>query len=276
MAGELQPHHSLVDAIQTFLITMVAAGLKRTGCPVISVVIPVSPIKSHPDTTILTETVESVRHHLPDAEIFITFDGVREEQDHRRGDYEEFIRRALWSANHVWKPVVPFIFDTHQHQTGMLRAILNDISTPLLMYVEQDTPLVVDEAIDFPLITDFIESGQSNAVRLHHEAVIPVDHEHMIHGVDSGFIRTSQWSQRPHIASVAFYRRIMDCYFSDTAKCFIEDRMHGVIDQAFLQDGLLGWHQHKLHIYNPGVNLKRSYHSDGRAGENKYDDTQIF
>lgn len=254
----------------------------------LTVVVPVSPIRSHPGTQILDETLDSVRHHLPDSEIVLTFDGVRLEQGDRRRDYEEHMRRALWRADHVYGNVLPLIFETHQHQTGMMRAALEHIDTPLLMYVEQDTPLVTDEAIDFELIGDYIIGGASNVVRLHHEGVIPAEHEHMCHGVTTfthsgpdrdaraSFIRTSQWSQRPHVASVAFYRRIMQNCFTPEARSFIEDRMHGVVDEAYRRDGLPGWQQYAVHIYKPGENLKRSYHTDGRAGEPKFDDRQVF
>lgn len=253
----------------------------------LTVVVPVSPIPSHPDTTILDETVESVRHHLPTAEIILTFDGVRLEQQHRYDSYEEFTRRALWKADHAWRPVVPFLFDEHRHQSGMLKAVIDEIRTPLLMYVEQDTPLVTDEPIDWKNITDFVLSGHSNLVRLHHEGRIPDEHQHMMHGgyhyADIGtgttadFERTSQWSQRPHIASTAYYRRILDAHFTEKSRCFIEDRMHGVVDNAYRLDGMHGWNQHRLHIYTPeGGNIKRSYHLDGRAGEQKYDSDQVF
>lgn len=254
----------------------------------LTVVVPVSPIRSHPGTQILDETLDSIRHHLPTSEIIVTFDGVRLEQGTRRRDYEEFIRRALWRADHVYGNVWPLIFETHQHQTGMMRAVLERIDTPLLLYVEQDTPLVTDETIDFELIGDFILSGSSNVIRLHHEGVIPAEHEHMCHDAivyhrhenqessTASFIRTSQWSQRPHVASVAFYRRIMRDCFTPDARSFVEDRMHGVLDEAYRVDGIQGWQQYAVHIYKPGENLKRSYHTDGRAGEPKYDGTQVF
>lgn len=243
----------------------------------ITAVIPVSPIKSHPEIGILTETLDSIRHHLPDAEMIVTFDGVREEQEDRRQDYEEAIRRTLWRLDHHYGRSLPLIFEVHEHQTGMMRRTLTEITTELILYVEQDTPLVTDEPIDWAAITEFVLSGQSNCVRLHHEGVIPKDHLHMMHGHDGDFIRTSQWSQRPHIASVAYYRRIMDTCFSPDAKSFIEDFMHGVVDQAYRRDKLAGWMQHRIHIWDPGTgNMKRSYHTDGRAGELKYDDTQVF
>jgi len=245
---------------------------------VITVIIPVSPIPSHPTTTILSKTLESVRHWLPTAEIMLCFDGVRPEQERLRRRYEQHIFDALELADWKWGNVCPFVFDEHLHQTGMLRKVIDDIRTPLMMFVEQDTPLVTDEPIDFDAITDPILSGVSNMVRLHHEALILPDHEHMVHGQepDTMLLRTSQWSQRPHIASVAYYRRILDNYFTKHTKSFVEDKMHGVLDQAYRVDGLAGWLQHRVHIYNPGANMKRSYHTDGRAGDPKWDDTQVF
>lgn len=252
----------------------------------ITAVVPISPIKEHPQTSILETTISSIRHHLPAAEIILTFDGVREEQAHRKQAYEEAIQRILWLSK-SWGAVYPWVFETHQHQSGMLRAVLDDIRTPLLLYVEQDTPLVTDEPIDWPEVLQLLDNGDSNLVRFHHEAVIPEPHEHLMHGyqceqfVDEfgslPFLRTSQWSQRPHVASVAYYRRILECYFVPDAKAFIEDRMYGVVEQAYSLDGMHGWNQHRLHIYHPeGGNIKRSYHLDGRAGEPKYDDTQVW
>lgn len=252
----------------------------------ITAVVPVSPIKSHPDTAILAETLDSFRFHHPTAEIILTFDGVRPEQECRRGEYEEHIRRVLWLADKKWRNVCPFVFDTHMHQTGMLRAVFNEIRTPLLLYVEQDTPIVTDEPIDWQLIYNSIECGEANVVRLYHEGVIPEPHRHLMHGgaswpaADGGkitMLRTSQWSQRPHVASTAYYRRILDAHFTTNAKCFLEDVLHGVLQNAWRQDGMAGWQQHRLYLYHPdNGNAKRSYHTDGRAGEPKWDESQVF
>jgi hypothetical protein len=248
---------------------------------VITAVVPVSVIKSHPSTAILEQTLDSIRHHLPDAEIILTFDGVRDEQFKYRLLYEEHIRRILWLADKHYGNICPYIFDEHQHQTGMLRHVLDDIRTPLMLYVEQDTPLVTDEPIDWDQISTFIERGEANLVRLHHEALILDEHKHLMHGTFGDlivdFTRTSQWSQRPHVASVAYYRRILESHFSPNAKCFIEDKMHGVLDEAWNLDGMAGWLQHRTWLYTPpGDNIKRSYHTDGRAGGPKYDDSQVW
>jgi hypothetical protein len=199
----------------------------------LTVVIPTSPIPAHPDMSVIEETVKSVRHHLPDCEIIITFDGVRAELEHRRDAYEEYIRRVLWDADHKWGNILPLIFDEHTHQAGMARQALEHILTPLLLYVEADTPLTIDCEIDWQAITDAVLSGEVNHVRLNHEALILGEHKQLmldeqpIDVTGCPLIRTVQYSQRPHVASVAFYRRVLDSYFSEKAKCFIEDLLHG-------------------------------------------------
>lgn len=242
----------------------------------ITVMVPISPIVSHPQTFILDETIASVRHHLPDAEILLMFDGVRVENEDRRPVYEEHIRRVLWKADKQWGNTAPFIFDAHRHQVGMLRAVMDEIRTPLLLFVEQDTPLV-SEPIDWQACVDIITTGDADVVRLSHEAVIPIEHEHLMLGVMGNFLRTCQFSARPHLASTAYYRRLLADHFSPEACCFVEDVAHGVCQNAYIRDGLAGWYGHRLWIYHPpGGNIKRSYTTDGRAGEPKYAETQVF
>lgn len=244
----------------------------------ITIIMPVSPIKSHPDIRILDETIRSIRHHFPTEEIILTFDGVREEQKERTDDYNEFIRRILWKCNTEYKNVYPIIFHEHSHQTGMARKALNHVNTDLILYCEQDTPLVFDYAIPFNDLSKILKNGVSNMIRFHFESAIPKEHNHMMHGKEKEFelMRTSQWSQRPHIATKAFYERILSTCFTENAKSFIEDKMHGVVWQAYCEYGLLGWNQFRVHIFYPNGNIKRSYNLDGRENEKKFDDTQVF
>ncbi len=242
----------------------------------ITVIVPVSPIKSHPETSVLEETIKSIRYHLPTSDILITFDGVRAEQEEMRDAYEEHIRRVLWKARE-WN-ITPYIFDEHMHQSGMARFVLEKIDTPLVLYVEQDTPLVTDESIDWDHLVNKIIKGDANVIRFHFEAFIPEPHKHLMLGEpEDQLLKTAQWSQRPHLASTPFYRRILADHFSANTRCFIEDLIHGRLYEDFVKDGFLGWNQWRVYIYHPNnTNIKRSYHTDGRAGGAKYDDTQIW
>lgn len=231
----------------------------------ITVIVPSSPIKSHPSTTIIEETIASIRHHLPNAEIIVTFDGVRAEQQDKSDKYKQHIIDFLKGIK--GKNILPLFFESHQHQSGMLKEVLQYVKTPLVMYVEHDTPLVTDKAIDFNKIVDFIYSGEATTVRLHHENVIPDEHKNLIVGSTEGFMKTVQWSQRPHITTKQYLQDIAN-YFKEGDRSFIEDIWHGVVYNDC--QNKLGWFKHRLWIYAPEGGLKRSYHTDGRGDERKY------
>lgn len=234
------------------------------GKPDTTVVIPVSPIASHPSTEIIDETIKSVQLQLPEARIIVTFDGVRKEQAGKTQDYHEFIERFLRKYN---GDVYPIIFDEHTHQVGMLRNIIPNCSE-YIVYVEQDTPFT-DDYIDWNGCKQALK--RVNLVRFHFEAFIPEPHQYLMMGAVRAsavpLIRTKQWSQRPHLTTRDFYQKVLG-NFSEGANSFIEDKMHSIAQQYP--------REYRLGIYNPGGSIKRSYHTDGRAGGEKWDDTQIF
>lgn len=231
------------------------------------VIVPVSPIPSHPSTDILDETIKSIRFHT-DAPILVTIDGVRKEQEDMEPAYHKFIENFLWQCNFKYKDVLPVIFPRHYHQSGMMKYILPKITAPYLLYVEQDTPLVMEHNIEWDKLKEKIKSGVANCIRFHFEAFVPKEHEYLMRGspVD-GLLKTIQWSQRPHLASTWFYKGIMQL-FSENANCFIEDFLHGKLQND--------WRDWKVFIYHPEGSIKRSYHTDGRAGNKKFDTTQIW
>lgn len=250
-------------------------GLASDGLP-LTVVIPSSPIHTHPDTSVIEETVSTIRTHLSDVEILITCDGVRQEQEHLRDQYEEYITRLLHLCNDHWDNVTPFVHDEHLHQAEMLKRVLSEIHTTQLMYVEHDTPITPDCDIPFELICDAVESGRANQIRLYHEAAIPKEHMGLMMNrtFDNALPlqETFQWSQRPHVASVAFYRRLLDTYFPPGSKTMLEDVLHSPLQVAVRTDGRPGWNQWRCYLYSPeGPNMKRSYHLDGRGDEPKYE-----
>ncbi len=245
---------------------------EELGCPIDSttVVVTTSPIPSHPSTEIIDQTIQSIRHHL-DSEIIIGIDGVREQQEDRRADYEEYVRRLLWKCNFEYKNVTPVLFKTHKHQSGMMKDIIKMIKTPLLLFMEHDTPLVTDEPIDFPYLQKTLLDAKAHAIRLHYEAFIPEPHKHLMIGEPEGdLLKTAQWSQRPHIARVTFYTELMK-FFSENSNCFIEDYLYGRLISAW-EEG--NWNYWKLFIYHPEGNIKRSLNLDGRGSDKKFNEEQ--
>ena len=230
------------------------------------VVVPVSAIKSHPSTEIIDETIASIHHQLPNEKIIVTFDGIRDEYKHRYNDYQEFIARFLrkYSNSNIY----PLIFDNHTHQVGMMREAMKYIKEKFIVYVEQDTPFTQND-IDWQGCKNSLDTV--DLIRFHFESRIPQPHQYLMRGlvenVDTRLISTVQWSQRPHIAKKDFYEVVLH-NFSDGAVSFIEDKMHSVAQEYP--------NHYRLAIYSPKGNIKRTYHTDGRAGENKYDESQVF
>lgn len=244
--------------------------------PLTTAVITCSPSPLHPDESMIVETILSVRWiagHIP---IVVVADGVRREAEHLRGAYEQFLYRLYWAAKVDGNIHVVWRGGPHEHQaTGTLNAITNWVDTPNILFLEHDTPLTVDVPIDWPACEQLVLQGAVDVLRFHHEARIHPEHEHLM--VDRRTIemmgvplrRTTQWSQRPHLASTTYYRNMLVSNFSPGARCFIEDRMHSVAQRHP--------RSHRVAIYMPDEgNIKRSYHLDGRRGEAKHDESQVF
>ena len=234
----------------------------------ITVVIPTSPIKSHPDTAIIDECIRSVKRHLPDSEIILQFDGVHPEQTKFAEQYHEYKSRMLWKCLHEYDNVIPFIFEEHEHQSGMMQKTISEVNTPLILYVESDT-MLTEDTINWKKCVQFIESGKAHTIRYHFENVIPDEHKDLMIGdAENGFLRTVQWSQRPHLTTKIYMQEVCD-YFPEKAQSFIEDEWYGAVLRDYYEHGIHGWNKHSLWIYHPKGGIKRSYTKDGRQGEPK-------
>lgn len=238
----------------------------------ITTLIPTSPIPSNPSTHIIDQTIDSVKERLPDSEIIIMIDGVRPEQLERKKDYDEYVTNLLTKYQH--DPLVtPLYFDQHTHQVGMTRKALEMVDTPYIQFVEQDTPLMGE----IPY-SDVLEAmNDYNLIRFHHEASILEPHKHMMLDEkpigELPVVRTVQFSARPHVAKTEFYRWILHEYFKPGFIGFIEDDLYGVVIEEYKHHGFAGWEKFKLAIYHPEGEhgTKRSTHTDGRAGDPKFD-----
>jgi hypothetical protein len=266
-----QYKRNLHHRIQRDISGLARATPTRSFGQDVTVLIPTSPIPSHPSTAIIEETIESVlaQQELAGCEIIVMVDGVRPEQEHRRADFEEYTRRLLWLCNYRWSNVVPIVFERHGHQANLTRAALQATHTHLVLFVEHDTPLVTDEPIPWEQIGQSVKWGALDVVRFHYEAFIPEPHLHLM--LDDGPLdfygipmrRTTQWSQRPHLANASYYRKIIQANFPTTSRTMIEDKMHGVAQSE-------GWRKHRIAIFHPEGNIKRSLNLDGRQDDPMY------
>ncbi len=233
----------------------------------LTVLIPTSPIPSHPSTAILDETIANIRKYT-DACIIIMADGLHSTMKHRRHVYNKYLDNVRAKLN-TYGDCVLTIFKEHEHQARMTKDVLISVKTPLIMFCEHDCSPVGEVPLDE--ICDLIQFDKSvNYMRFNiFDRILP-EHRHLMLGegeVDGiKFTRTIQWSQRPHIAKTAWYHELLNLYIKPTEKIMIEDALHGQLIRRYkyLKKDNFG-----LAIYTPEGNQLRSYHSDARGTDKK-------
>jgi len=239
----------------------------------ITVIITSSPCKRHPSTEMIFETIKLIRKQLT-SKIIILLDGVKPEQEYLRDAYEQYkVDLMFWLT--AQDNIEAIAFPDFQHQTGMIKNIIPTVKTPFVLFIEHDFPVVGH--IPWNNIGNVLRTGKANLVRFYLEDKLIPQHRHMfvnqepelIDGVP--LIKTSQWSQRPHICHTQLYRQIVDQYITGN-KTYIEDDIHGrfAIDFTQSKNPEKDWGKHKLTIYSPRGNISRCKHLDGRMEERKY------
>ena len=236
----------------------------------VTIVIPTSVSVIHPSTEIIDQVISSVKKYFPDNEIILQIDGLRNEQSHRKEQYDEYKNRILWKSLHEWTNVLPIIFDEHSHQSTMMEKTIDLIRTPLMLYVEGDVAFRDEVEIDWQPMFDMLDSKKAYTIRFYsfNIKIEPV-HGYLMGKQDGDFIQTFQWSQQPHLSYVSYYR---DVVLPNTIpQYFIEDKFHGKVisDCMDLTDG---WDNHRLWLYNPvdKDDIRVTIHLDGRKGLRKF------
>lgn len=235
----------------------------------VTVLIASSPIRVHPSTAIIDETIASIRFWLPTARIIVMCDGVRAEMQEFTVRYGQYL--AALRAKHGSR-IIQWEFPEHRHQVGMTRRLLPFVTTELLMFVEHDTPLCTDRPIDWTGIVDVLLSGDAECIRFHYESRITPYHLYLFeeqfesHGVP--LWKTKQFCARPHVATVDFYKRALSM-FSPDANSMIEDRLITFVEHQ-------PWDSWKVAVYNPPDSMHRSRHLDARGTDSKFEDLMVF
>lgn len=236
----------------------------------ITIVMPTSVSVIHPSTEIIDEVIAGVRKHFPENEIILQIDGLREEQAHRKEQYDEYKNRILWKCLHEWTNVLPIVFEKHSHQSTMMAETIDLIRTPLMFYIEGDVTFRDNADINWQLVVDLLDSEKAYTVRFYSFNVkIESAHNYLMREQEGDFIQTFQWSQQPHLSHVSYYRSVV--LPNIIPQYFIEDKFHGrVISDC--QDSSDGWDKHRLWLYNPidKDDIRITLHLDGRKGLRKF------
>jgi hypothetical protein len=140
----------------------------------ITVVMTTNLIPSHPATTVIDETITSLKRHLPGVEplIWVLADGLKKDQLGQAEDYARYKKKL----RERWTAVKIIEFLGHTHQTEMLREVLPQVKTPLILWVEHDWPLLAGEKIEWEKLAEVLLLGEVTDVTF-------------TGGVDQGFLR---------------------------------------------------------------------------------------
>jgi hypothetical protein len=237
----------------------------------ITVIITASPRPADPDTSMLLETIASIRRYLPTVNILIGCDGVRDEQPERADPYADLVAGlAIWASTQGGVSVIHFM--DHRHQTGMVTHFAGAIDTPFVLFMEQDAPLEGD--ISFPDILATMHGDKLNVVRFLHEVAVHDEAAHLFleRTPTKGrrYVRTVQYSSRPQVVRTSVMRQWTEMWGPKT-RSMIEDFLYGWYEHGLKQYGLRDtWARGRMAIWAPGPNMKHSGHLDGRGSDPKF------
>ena len=228
----------------------------------LTILIPTSPIPSHPSTDIIDETISGIRLYFPTARIIVMCDGVRASVEHRRGQYQEYLRNL--SAKYVGDRIEFCYFNDPTQQAWMTREVLKTVvTTSLVLFNEHDACLRAYPPIQWGTIFRLLQTEYANLVRFYHWDRIWHEHEYLMreHFIyeDVEFVQTVQFSGWPFVAKKEYLQKILTDHFAPTERKMIETGLYGPIASA-------PWEQNKMVIYYP-ENADTFVHRNGRVNE---------
>jgi len=231
----------------------------------ITILIPTSPIPRHPATDLIEECVGALRCYFPTAWVVIMADGVRPQVEHRREQYIEYKRRLgeRIKTGSLGPRTQLVEFPEYSQQAIMTRTVLEQVDTPLILFVEHDAILRTEPPIAFPAILNLLLDDSANVVRFYNWADIWHEHVPMMRGefeyAGTRFVKTAQYSQWPLVSRTDYHRKILSEWFIPGQRAMIETVMHGPVARS------RRWEDHKIVIYLDGG--LAFTHRDGRTDE---------
>lgn len=248
----------------------------------VSVVITTSPTELDPaaHAAMVGEVIASTQMfpELRGCDVIVAADGVPPEQADREADYWRALQQVLYEANQERPYVVPVVCDGWGHQANTLRAGLARVRTDLVLVMEHDTPLVAEPIEWLAAFTTIDQGDDLDVLRFYPETKVRDEWTHLLldghltkYSPDKlRYLRTAQWSQRPHLARTSWYRAVMDTYFAPECRCYVEEVLQPVADHWNIGVGRMPdpqQHIFRLGIYAPMADsIQRSTHLDARQG----------
>lgn len=209
----------------------------------------------------IEECLAGVRGYFPDAEILVMADGVRPAVEHRRAAYNEYLNRLMQKVNTFkFGRTELVVFNDWHQQALMTKQVLQDVKTPLIMFMEHDAVFRHNPPVDFNAIFSLLLAEGANLVRFYNWADVWHEHAYLMRGEfthqGARFVKTVQYSQWPLVSRTDYHRRILDRYFKPGQRSMIESGMYGPVAGS-------RWEEHKIVIYfNGGLVFE---HKDGRT-----------
>jgi hypothetical protein len=218
----------------------------------ITVIIPTSPIPEHPATDTIGKVIASVKRHLPGSEIIVMCDGVRPSVAGRTAQYDGYKDNLRTYGVEIRE------FDQPMQQARMVRAVLPEVKTELVMFIEHD--IVLDEKeIDWKRIKEL--AAQGYLVRPYWNQGIHPEHEYLMRGeLEPGFVKTVQFSGWVFMCRKDYLQRMVDVIGEQNA--MLETPLYSVMSEQ-------PWEAWRQVIYLPEGNTVRFHHLDGRQGDAK-------
>jgi hypothetical protein len=213
----------------------------------LTILIPTSPIPSHPSTAIIDEVIAGLRHYFPSARIIIMCDGVRASVEHRRFQYTEYLSKLM--SLYLDDPTIHLKFFTDPtQQAWMTRETLKEVTTPFVLFNEHDAILRAEPAIEWSAIFHLLETDQANLVRFYHWDRIWHEHEYLMRErftfENVEFVRTVQFSGWPFAAKTSYLTKLVTDHFHPQDRKMIETGLYGPICAQ-------PWEANKVVIYYP-------------------------
>jgi hypothetical protein len=236
--------------------------MARGGCTfdqLLTVLVPTSPIPRHPSTDLIEECLGAIRQYFPTERVIVMCDGVRPQIEHRRNQYEEYLRKLPLVINGNTEMMM---YDSFQHQARMTWHTLDHVNTPLVLFVEHDAILRREPRIEWDAIFNLILADEANMVRFYNWGKVPWhEHEYLMRGdLNYGgvhFVKTVQFSGWPLVSSTEYFKQLLDRVLTPGRYAMIETLAYGPVAQD-------PWEKNKIVIYAP-EHAHTFTHRDGRT-----------